>query len=225
MLSFQYFVNNSTNDIVKLFIKGTIIFYLLDIILFLLIGIIESSGKDIVNVLFLVFWFGLTIILYSKIDLKSINFVYYTLLLLILAVIEESIIYFNGGGLSGGATSLAQDLILAVPVFVILGVSLFLLKDKFLLTASDFYIYGSIFGLFIEIILGGKIAFVFLFGGPALFIYGSMLATFAPKTINTAKENQINLYRKILFILIVMFLFMLTGAIIGDTVYKMIENM
>lgn len=222
MLSFQSFVNNKTNPKVKLFIKASIIFYLLDIILFLIIGLVESSTTNLVDVLFFVFWFFLTILLYNKLDLKSINFVYYTFLVLVLAVLEETVIYYNGGGLGGTATSLTQDLIHAVPIFVFLGIALFSLKNKFQLTASDFYTYGSIYGFFIEIIIGGKIAFFFLFGGPALFIYGSMLAAFAPKTLNTEKESKINVFLKIIIILIVMFTFMLAGAILGDTIYKML---
>lgn len=222
MPTFQYFVNNSTNSKLKLFIKASIIFYLLDIILFLVIGIVESRTTDIVNVLFFVFWFFLTILLYTKIDLKDINFVYYTILILILAIIEETIIYFNGGGLSGAAKSLTQDLLLAVPVFVFLGIALFLLKDRFLLTAPDFYTYGSIFGFFIEIILGGKIVLIFLFGGPALFIYGSMLATFAPKNFNTERKSKIGIFLKVVIILVVMFIFMIAGAILGDTIYALL---
>ena len=105
---------------------------------------------------------------------------------------------------------------------MLLGVAIYLFKDKFILNASDFYIYGSIYGFILEIIIGGKLAYFYLFTGPALVIYGSMLVAFAPKEYkNIEKENLIS-YLKTMVILVVMFIFMIAGAIIGDTSYTMV---
>ena len=71
----------------------------------------------------------------------------------------------------------------------------------------------SIYGLILEIIIGGKLAYFYLFTGPALVIYGSMLVAFAPK------EYKIF---EIIIVLVVMFIFMIAGAIIGDTSYTMV---
>ncbi len=222
MFSFQFFVNYSTNSKKKYYIKGTMILYIFDVFLFFLIGVVERSFQDIITGTFLVFWLVLTVLLFNKFNFKFITIVYYTLFLTILAILEESIIYFNGGGLSGTATSLTQDLVIAVPVFVFLGVSLFILSKYLGLDSSDLYIYGSLFGFLIEILIGGKIVLFYLFGGPALVIYGSMIATFAPKRINENKIQYMNSYLKILIVLIVMFIFMILGAIVGDTAYRML---
>ena len=49
----------------------------------------------------------------------------------ILGIIEETVIYYNGGGLGGKALSLSHDLISTTPVFVGIGLGIYLL-DKWL---------------------------------------------------------------------------------------------
>lgn len=222
MSHFEYFVYNLTNQKVKLYIKASLVIYFLDILLFLFIGIVKRSKNSIITGFILIFWLMLTLLLFNFIDEKYRTFGFYLIGLTILAIIEETVIYYNGGGLGGKATSLKQDLLVAVPVFVFLGLALYILKHYFNFTSSDFYVYGSIYGFFIELIIGGKLGYFYLFLGPTLVIYGSMLAALAPKIPEQSKKVTIKKILEIIIVSAVMFIFMIAGAIIGDTLNKMI---
>lgn len=224
MANYKLFITDTTDKKSKYFIYASYILYILDILLFFFIGIVESSNSNIVTGLFLIFWIIFTILLFNNFNFKTIKIVYYAILVGLLGTIEEVIVYYNGGGLNGTATSLLQDLFLTIPVFVLLGVALYLFKNKFQLNSSDFYIYGSIYGFILEIIIGGKLAYYYLFIGPALVIYGSMLAAFAPKEYDETKKGKINSYIKTIAIIVIMFIFMIAGAIIGDSMYTLIAK-
>lgn len=221
MIRQKPFSTDLTDNKSRNYIILTLLWYLVDIIFFIFLGLVESSIINIITGLFLICWLIFTILLFNHFTLKNSNIVFYALGVAVLGIIEETPIYYNGGGLNGTATSLVQDLFLTIPVFVLLGISIYLLKDKFALTSSDFFIYGSIYGVILELFIGGKLVYFYLFGGPALVIYGSMLATFAPKELINKKQN-VNSYLKFIIIIIVMFIFMIAGAIIGDTSYRFI---
>ena len=222
-MNFEYFVYNLTNSKIKLYIYASLIMYVFDILLFFLIGIVEKSKSNIITSFILIFWLTLTLALYNFIDKMYRTFVYYIVGVMILGVIEETIIYYNGGGLNGEAVSLKQDLLVVVPVFVFLGLALYILNYFFSFVSSDFYVYGSIYGFILELIIGGKIGYFFLFLGPALVIYGSMLATFAPKIPEQTKKISINKVIEIMVVLIVMFIFMIAGAIVGAIMYSALK--
>ena len=222
-MNFEYFVYNLTNSKIKLYIYASLIMYVFDILLFFLIGIVEKSKSNIITSFILIFWLTLTLALYNFIDKMYRTFVYYIVGVMILGVIEETIIYYNGGGLNGEAVSLKQDLLVVVPVFVFLGLALYILNYFFSFVSSDFYVYGSIYGFILELIIGGKIGYFYLFLGPALVIYGSMLATFAPKIPEQTKKISINKVIEIMVVLIVMFIFMIAGAIVGAIMYSALK--
>ena len=109
-----------------------IIFYILTTFLFFLSGILEINTQTILAGVILVFWLLFTVLLFTKFHSSSFlneNFKwFYIPSVFILAIIEETIIYYNGGGLGGAAKSLEHDLLLAVPVFVGIGIGIYLLN-------------------------------------------------------------------------------------------------
>lgn len=224
MHKIYYFSTDQTNNKEKNYIYFSILFYVLDIALFFIIGIAEQSTNNIVTGFILIFWLLLTLYLFNFVNFSRITFIGYSLSVAILGIIEEVLVYYNGGGLNGTATSLQQDLILVIPVFVALGVALYLCGKKFGFITPEYYIYGSVYGWILELLIGGKLAYFFLFGGPALVIYGAMLATFAPKEKNQEGKISINMYLSIMIVLVVMFIFMIAGAIVGDTIFRKISK-
>ena len=199
---------------------------LLTTFLFFLSGIIEFHIQTILAGVILVFWLLFTLMLFIKFHNSSFlneNFKYvYIPAILILAIIEETIIYYNGGGLGGKAKSLEHDLLLAVPVFVGIGVGIYLLHMKRNLNPGEFFVLGAIQGFLIEIIFSGNIAFIVILGGGAMGIYGAMMACFAP-----AQEDNIKTTKQLIIDLllgtVLCFIFVLIGAIIGDNLYNAIS--
>ena len=223
MDKFECFVYNLSNKKLKLYVNASLIMYVFDILLFFLIGIAENSMSNIITGFILIFWLILTLALFNFVASKYRTFVFYIFGVTILGIIEETVIYYNGGGLNGTAVSLKQDILLVVPVFVFLGLALYIFKHKFNFVSSDFYVYGSIYGFILELIIGGKIGYFYLFLGPALVIYGSMLAAFAPKLSEQAKKVTLNKIIEIIIVLVVMFIFMIVGAIVGGMMYSILK--
>ncbi len=203
-------------------IKAVLIWYVVDTALFYIIGALLFEIQTVLSGVVLTFWLVLTIFLYNRYhyseQLKDrFNWIY-VILVFTLAFIEETVIYFNGGGLGGRATSLAHDLVLAVPVFVGIAFGILILHIKRLLTPGEFFMIGAIQGYLIEIMLAGNIGLAWFLGGPALGIYGSMMACFAPK----AKVQDTSTHKILIDLIlgtILCFIFVILGAIIGDTIY------
>ncbi len=206
-------------------IKLILIWYIIDTALFYLIGAISFQVQPVLSGAILTFWFVFTLFLYNKFhysdQLKEyFNWIYVPFVFM-LAIIEETIIYFNGGGLGGQATSIANDLILAVPVFVGIAVGILIIHIKRKLTPGEFFLIGAIQGYLIEILFAGNIGFAWFLGGPALCIYGGMMACFAPKAkIQDISTKKITI--DLLLGTILCFIFAILGAIIGDTIYSAI---
>ena len=97
---------------------------------------------------------------------------------LLLSLIEESIAYATGGGLHGAATSLPEDWTRAVPVFLGLGVGLYVAVRTTGLTPGESFVSAGVAGLAIEIGLGASFSPIALgaFGGVAMWIYGTIVA-------------------------------------------------
>jgi hypothetical protein len=199
-----------------------ILMYLLTTILFFIFGILALNLQTILAGVILTFWILFTICIFKIFHTYSYfirNFRWiYIPAIFVLAVLEETIIYYNGGGLGGKAKSLEQDLLLAVPVFLGIGIGIYLLNHKRKLNPAEIFIIGAIQGILIEIIFPGNIGFVLIIGGGAMGIYGTMMACVSPK-----HENNIKSINKILIDLLVgtciCFIFVIIGAIIGDNLH------
>ncbi len=203
-----------------------IIFYILTTFLFFLSGILEINTQTILAGVILVFWLLFTVLLFTKFHSSSFlneNFKwFYIPSVFILAIIEETIIYYNGGGLGGAAKSLEHDLLLAVPVFVGIGIGIYLLNLKRKLNPGEFFLLGAIQGFLIEIIFSGNIAFILILGGGAMGIYGAMMACFAPAQEDNVKKLK-QLIIDLLLGTILCFIFVIIGAIVGDNLYNAIS--
>ena len=109
-----------------------LIWYIADMVFFFLIGAILLDLQMIFTGIILFFWLALTSLIFrlshSSTTLNErFNWLYLPVVF-VLAIIEETIIYLNGGGLGGAALSLQHDLLLAVPVFLGIGVGIFILN-------------------------------------------------------------------------------------------------
>jgi len=203
-----------------------IIFYILTTILFFLYGFLVINIQTILAGVILVFWLLFTVLLFTKFHNSSFlneNFKWiYIPAIFILAIIEETIIYYNGGGLGGKAKSLEHDLLLAVPVFVGIGIGIYLLNLKRILNPGEFFILGAIQGFLIEIIFSGNIAFILILGGGAMGIYGAMMGCFAPAQEDNMKTSK-QLIIDLLLGTLLCFIFVIIGAIVGDNLYNAIS--
>ncbi|MFX1444251.1 MAG: hypothetical protein ACFFHV_12625 [Promethearchaeota archaeon] len=220
------FYDENDSGFLRKLVLIIIIFYLLTTFLFFLSGIIEMNIQTILAGVILVFWLLFTVFLFIKFHNSTFlkeNFRWlYLPAVFILAIIEETIIYYNGGGLGGMAKSLEHDLLLAVPVFLGIGVGIYLLHIKRTLNPGEFFILGAIQGFLIEIIFSGNIAFILILGGGAMGIYGAMMACFAPAQEDNTKTSK-QLIINLLLGSVLCFIFVLIGAIIGDNLYNAIS--
>jgi hypothetical protein len=198
-------------------------FYIFTIILFFIFGILEINLQSIIAGIILTFWILFTIFIFkvfhnSTFLNQSFKHIYLPAVFL-LAIIEETIIYYNGGGLGGKAKSLEHDLLLAIPVFVGIGIGLYLINLKKRLNPGEFFIIGSIEGFLIEIIFSGNITFILILGGSAMGIYGTMMACFSPKYDNNIKSSR-QIIINIINGTLLCFIFVIIGAIVADTIYN-----
>ncbi len=220
------FYDENDSGFLRKLILLIIIFYLLTTFLFFLSGILEMNTQTILAGVILVFWLLFTVLLFIKFHNSTFlkeNFKWlYLPVILVLAIIEETIIYFNGGGLGGKAKSLEHDLLLAAPVFVGIGVGIYILHMKRKLNPGEFFLLGAIQGFLIEIIFSGNIGFIIILGGGAMGIYGAMVACLSPAQEDNMKTNK-QLIIDVLIGTIFCFIFVLIGAIIGDNLYNAIS--
>ena len=95
-----------------------------------------------------------------------------------LAVTEEVLVYSLGGGLQGKAKSLSQDLILTMPVFAGFVLGWFLSLKIQPCSETALYLGAGLHGFVLEFLTTGLVfnpTAVLLLGGPALFIYASIV--------------------------------------------------
>ena len=221
------FTKNTDSGITRAIVKFVLAWYLIDTILFFIVGLSEENIQTILTGIFLVFWFILTIILYNetrKIIWLVDNFSkIYLLLIFVLATLEETLVFLNGGGLGGKATSLTQDLFLAVPVFVGIALGILILDHWIPLTNGEIFVLGAIQGFLVELVISGNLALVWFLGGPALGIYGMMMSSFSKDSVQDETKKSLK-YILIIFIVgsVLCYGGAILGAIIGDTLYRAI---
>lgn len=94
----------------------------------------------------------------------------------VLALVEEALVYALGGGLQGQATSLAHDLAVAMPIFACFLLGWYLLQRRYAIAPATVFVLAGAHGFLLEIVLMGHAdpAAVFLLGGPAAFVYGTI---------------------------------------------------
>ena len=167
----------------KKYIKGIMIWYLVDAGFFMVIGGLDNNIQTIFTGLILIFWFILTryVFLKSRSWKKGIHYIGSVF---ILAIIEETVIYYNGGGLGGKALSLSHDLISTLPVFTGIALGIYLSDRWFGLYTGEYFAVGATIGLIIEVFLSGSLNLIVFIGGAAMGIYGALMVAVAP-------ENQV----------------------------------
>jgi hypothetical protein len=195
-------------------------------VFFLLIGAILLDLQMIFTGIILFFWLALTSLIFrlshSSTTLNERFSWLYLPVVFVLAIIEETIIYLNGGGLGGAALSLQHDLLLAVPVFLGIGIGIYILHFWKKLYSGEFFLLGAIQGFIIEIIFTGNILGVWLFGGAALGIYGAMMGALAPKIEESHHRSAKSTILMLIAGIIICFVCMIIGAIIGDNTWRII---
>jgi hypothetical protein len=189
-------------------------------------GAILSDLQMIFTGIILFFWLALTSLIFrlshSSTTLnEKFNWLYLPVVF-VLAIIEETIIYLNGGGLGGAALSLQHDLLLAVPVFLGIGMGIYILHFWKKLYAGEFFLLGAIQGFIIEIIFTGNILGVWLFGGAALGIYGAMMGALAPKIEESYHRSAKSTILILIVGIIICFVCVIIGAIVGDNLYSIL---
>ncbi|WP_246112240.1 hypothetical protein [Thermococcus aciditolerans] len=134
-----------------------------------------------------------------------------------MALFEETLVTLNSGGLGGKATSLAHDLTMAVPVFIGIGTGLYLAHRILPMSRGEFFLFGALFGFFIETVLNGAWSGLVLLGGGAMGLYGMILSAFTPMVERPAPLGV----RKVLLVMSLGTVFMLAGAVAGDTLWRL----
>ena len=196
--------------------------YIWNIILFAIVAIVEADLQTGIGSIILLLWLVFTEFLYS-VTSKS-NFwkqngkILYLVAITILAVVEETVVYANGGGLGGKATSLSEDLLKAVPVFVGIGLGIYITHLLFGLKVADFFILASAMGFFVEILMTGNLLNLFIIGA-GIGIYGLMMASVAFPSEKASRSNGRDVVVLIVGLVITV-IGMLIGAIVGDTMYN-----
>ena len=139
---------------------------------------------------------------------------------LLLSLIEETLIYSLGGGLQGEATSLADDLIHAMPVFAAIVIGWYFCLVRYDIQPQQLYFVGGLHGVFLELVLSGLILnpiITFLFGGSTIFIYGSILIS--PQQPHGDKQFTVRTAIKWWFIILFLMVF---SGIVGDQLNNLI---
>ncbi len=226
MLFDSVFYDENDPSWIRRMIRFILIWYLIDTALFMFIGIASADFQAFISGLILLFWLIFTRAVfksfYGSSFVKNRFFWIYVPFVFLLSIIEEVLIYFNGGGLGGEAESLTHDLILAIPVFVCIGIGVFVINRRIPLRTGEFFLLGAIQGFLIEIIFAGNILFVWLFGGAVLGIYGSIMGSIVP-TYETAIERSKKKSALIMIIgSIFCFFMVIVGAVVGDTLCNLI---
>ncbi|AEK72847.1 hypothetical protein GQS_04730 [Thermococcus sp. 4557] len=206
---------------VGLLVRFILLWFWLDVLLFLLLGLLECSPRNVLSsVILLLVW--LTAVALPRVFGKSEwsgnhpGFAY-LLAVFLMALFEETLVTLNGGGLGGRATSLAHDLTISVPVFVGIGTGLYLAHRIVPMSRGEFFLFGAIFGFFIEMVLNGAWSGLVLLGGGAMGLYGMILSARTPVVERPAPLGV----KKVLIVMSLGTAFMLVGAVVGDTLWRL----
>ncbi|ASA76964.1 hypothetical protein CDI07_01160 [Thermococcus sp. 5-4] len=206
---------------VRLSVRFVLLWFWLDVLLFLLLGLLERSPRNVLSsgILLLVWCAAVAL---HKVFEKSVWFedhpgFTYLLAALLMALFEETLVTLNGGGLGGKATSLAHDLTIAVPVFMGIGTGLYLAHRIAPMSRGEFFLFGALFGFFVEIILNGAWSGLVLLGGGAMGLYGMILSAYTPGTNSPAPLGV----RKVLIVMALGTAFMFVGSVAGDTLWRL----
>lgn len=145
--------------------------HFLSVIFALVIGI--SSG-DFNLFLSLSIWTTIAVIAYK------LEPPYYILSALVLSALEELVVYSFGGGLQGAATSLTQDYANSLPIFLSIILVWRFVLGRYEVNEEELYLVTIVPAVFIELLFQGVLynpILLFLLGGPAFFIYGSIMGS------------------------------------------------
>ena len=198
----------------SIWFKILFLWFVLDWLFSLIIGM---TSKDFSLFVFYSAWFVVFYLGFEVFDLK-----YYVLTVFLLAVVEETIVYYLGGGLQGKATSLLQDYVNALPVFFMFGLGWYLFLLKYELSKTTTFLLGGLHGVLVEIVFPGHIfnpLFILLFTGGVFMIYGGILIV--PRFPRENQEKKKPGYLITVFAWILIFGFIIIGAIIADNIDKM----
>ncbi|WP_240913593.1 hypothetical protein [Thermococcus sp. JdF3] len=204
-----------------LLVRFVLLWFWLDVLLFLLLGVLEYSIRNVLSsVILLLVWFAAVTV--PKIFGKSNWFednpgAAYLFAVFLMALFEETLVTMNGGGLGGKATSLAHDLTMAVPVFIGIGTGLYLAHRILPMSRGEFFLFGALFGFFIETVLNGAWSGLVLLGGGAMGLYGIILSAHTPEIENPAPLG----IKKVLIVMSLGTVFMLAGAVAGNTLWRL----
>jgi len=202
-------------------VRFVLLWFCLDVLLFLLLGLLEHSPRNVLSsVILLLVWLAAVVLPrgFGKLEWSGNHPGFtYLLAVLLMALFEETLVTLNGGGLGGRATSLVHDLTIAVPVFMGIGTGLYLSHHMAPMSRGEFFLSGALFGFFVEIVLNGAWSGLVLLGGGAMGLYGMILSAYTPGTDSPAPLGV----RKVLIVMALEAAFMLAGAVAGDTLWRL----
>ncbi len=130
--------------------------------------------------------------------------------ILFLVIIEETIVYYIGGGLHGEATSLVEDYVRAIPIFITMAYLWLKYMRKYNYRDYEILVMAGLHGFFFEIILSGIILsplLLMIFGGTPFVLYG--LLVLIPK--RPRGDKDIGAVKKMVFWLMFLFVEILVG--------------
>ena len=215
--------HDARNDGVSHFVKFAVVWYLIDTLLFLIIGVLLKNDEMIATSVILTMWFFLTLAVSMIMKRFGTNaskrIVFFLPLVLVLAAIEEGVVYSIGGGLSGKAESLLHDYVMALPVFLAIGCGVLLSRKIFSLGGHEVFVIAAICGLIIEVILPFNLAYSWLFGGAALGIYGLLYWSIDPSPSTSDKTMKIS--KLVGGVALTMILVIFSG-VVGDNLWNLI---
>ena len=147
---------------------------------------VGNMGMLVYSAIVLLSYFGMYIVKPKR----------FTSTILFLTLLEETLAYYIGGGLHGLATSIWEDYVKSIPVFVSIALLWRRYMYKYKANPNEILILVGTQGFFFEIILSGAILnpiYVLALGGTPYIVYG-LLVLIPEKPLG---EEEIKLVRKI----------------------------
>lgn len=147
---------------------------------------VGNMGMLVYSAIVLLSYFGMYIVKPKR----------FTSTILFLTLLEETLAYYIGGGLHGLATSIWEDYVKSIPVFVSIALLWRRYMYKYKANPNEILILVGTQGFFFEIILSGAILkpiYVLVLGGTPYIVYG-LLVLIPEKPLG---EEEIKLVRKI----------------------------
>ena len=208
------FLDDDNKNWMNIIILFASLNFLFVAIIFIITGAI---GGGIVSLV----WWIITSLLFSFIRNKDTFQQKAKILYLInvcwLSLLEEGMIYAVGGGLQGKATSLYDDYIHSIPIFMAIGIVLYFMILKYELNSGETFITAFFIGYIVEGIFGGA---GLLIGSAGAYFYGTMMTALIPENLKEEKRASIKSILLIIIGTIFSFIAVLAGAIIADNIYK-----